>query len=80
VAEFESRLSGASRAASDDELVAAAVRRTEQLLADGVTTFEIKTGHGLDLEAERRMLNAASRVGEALPVRVHHLPARTPSP
>jgi imidazolonepropionase-like amidohydrolase len=46
VAEFESRLSGASRAANDDELVAAAVRRTEQLLADGVTTFEIMTGTG----------------------------------
>jgi imidazolonepropionase len=60
----------ATRAASEDELVATAVRRAEQLLADGVTTIEIKSGYGLDLSTERRMLTASRRVGRELPVRV----------
>jgi imidazolonepropionase len=60
----------ATRAAGDDELVAAAVRRARQLLADGVTTVEIKSGYGLDLDTERRMLAAARRVGGELPLRV----------
>ncbi|HZA76996.1 MAG TPA: imidazolonepropionase [Acidimicrobiales bacterium] len=61
---------GATRAAGEDELVRSAARRAEQLLADGVTTVEIKSGYGLDLDAERRMLAAARRVGDELPVRV----------
>jgi imidazolonepropionase len=60
----------ATRAASADELVTTAVRRAEQLLADGVTTIEIKSGYGLELGAERRLLAAARRVGDELPVRV----------
>ncbi len=60
----------ATRAAGEDELVATAVRRAEHLLADGVTTVEIKSGYGLDLETERRMLAAARRVGDELPLRV----------
>jgi imidazolonepropionase len=60
----------ATRAASEDELVATAVLRAEQLLSDGVTTVEVKSGYGLDLETERRMLAAARRVGDELPLRV----------
>jgi imidazolonepropionase len=60
----------ATRAAVEDELVGAAIRRAEQLLSDGVTTVEIKSGYGLDLETERRMLAAARRVGVGLPLRV----------
>jgi imidazolonepropionase len=61
----------ATRAASEDDLVRAATRRAEQLLSDGVTTVEIKSGYGLDLETEGRMLVAARRVGDELPLRVH---------
>ncbi|HYZ99513.1 MAG TPA: imidazolonepropionase [Acidimicrobiales bacterium] len=60
----------ATRAATTDELVAGAVHRARQLLADGVTTVEIKSGYGLDLDTERRMLRAARRVGDELPLRV----------
>jgi imidazolonepropionase len=88
VAEFESRLSGASyeelarqgggiastvaatRATGEDDLLRAATRRAEQLLSDGVTTLEVKSGYGLDLETERRMLAAARRIGDRLPIRV----------
>jgi imidazolonepropionase len=60
----------ATRAARQDDLVRAATRRTEKLLADGVTTVEIKSGYGLDLETEVRMLAAARRVGTELPLRI----------
>jgi imidazolonepropionase len=60
----------ATRAAGEDELVRAAARRAEQLASDGVTTVEIKSGYGLDLETERRMLAAARRLGAELPLRV----------
>jgi imidazolonepropionase len=60
----------ATRAAGQDDLVRAATRRAEQLLADGVTTVEIKSGYGLDLETEVRMLAAARRVSNELPLRI----------
>jgi imidazolonepropionase len=60
----------ATRAAGEDDLVRAATRRAEQLLSDGVTTVEIKSGYGLDLETEGRMLAAARRVGNELPLRI----------
>jgi imidazolonepropionase len=60
----------ATRAAGEDDLVRAATRRAEQLLGDGVTTVEIKSGYGLDLETEGRMLAAARRVGDELPLRI----------
>jgi imidazolonepropionase len=53
----------ATRAASVDELVAAALPRLDHLLAEGVTTIEIKSGYGLDLESEVKMLQAARRLG-----------------
>lgn len=52
----------ATRAASEDELVASALPRLDALIAEGVTTVEIKSGYGLSLETERRMLLAARRL------------------
>jgi len=54
----------ATRVASEDELVAAAGRRLECFLAEGVTTLEIKSGYGLDVETELRMLRVARRLGQ----------------
>ena len=53
----------ATRAASEDGLVAATLPRLDCLLAEGVTTVEIKSGYGLDRETEVRMLRAARRLG-----------------
>jgi len=61
---------GATRALDIDALVAASLPRVKALLAEGVTTLEIKSGYGLALDAEERMLRAARRIGELLPVRV----------
>jgi imidazolonepropionase len=60
----------ATRALDIDALVAASLPRVKALLAEGVTTLEIKSGYGLALDAEERMLRAARRIGELLPVRV----------
>ena len=49
----------ATRAASEHDLVAASLPRLDRLLAEGVTTVEIKSGYGLELAAEARMLRAA---------------------
>ncbi|MEQ9812222.1 MAG: imidazolonepropionase [Azospirillaceae bacterium] len=59
-----------TRAASVDDLVAAALPRLDALLADGIGTVEIKSGYGLDLETERRMLQAARRLAALRPVDV----------
>lgn len=60
----------ATRALDEDALLAASLPRARALLADGVTTLEIKSGYGLDFESERRMLRVARRVGDALGVTV----------
>ncbi|MBI6634108.1 imidazolonepropionase [Pseudomonas paralactis] len=60
----------ATRAATEDELFASAEKRLRSLLRDGVTTVEIKSGYGLDLANERKMLRVARRLGDALPVSV----------
>jgi len=60
----------ATRAASEDALLRASLPRIRALLAEGVTTLEIKSGYGLDLESEAKMLRVARRVGELLPVEV----------
>ncbi|MNJ21276.1 Imidazolonepropionase [compost metagenome] len=72
----------ATRAASEDELFASARQRVQALMRDGVTTLEVKSGYGLDLANERKMLKVARRLGEELPVTVrstclaaHALPA-----
>ena len=60
----------ATRRASEDDLVRTGRLRLESLLAEGVTTVEIKSGYGLDLETELKMLRAAVRLGQSLPVTV----------
>ena len=60
----------ATRAASEDELFASARQRLLNLLRDGVTTVEIKSGYGLSLESERKILRVIRRLGEELPVTV----------
>jgi imidazolonepropionase len=60
----------ATRAASEAELVAASLPRMAALVAEGVTTVEIKSGYGLELEAERRQLSAAAALGRACDVSV----------
>ncbi len=72
----------ATRAASDEDLLGGASRRLAALCRDGVTTVEIKSGYGLDLDTELRMLRLARRAGSEAGMRVrttflgaHALPA-----
>lgn len=60
----------ATRAASEEELVAQALPRLDALLAEGVTTVEIKSGYGLELETEARQLRAARALGARRPVSI----------
>jgi imidazolonepropionase len=59
-----------TRAASKKALYASAAARLKRLMAEGVTTIEIKSGYGLELSAERRSLEVARQLGETLPVSV----------
>ncbi len=61
----------ATRAADFDDLLAQSLPRVKRLLAEGVTTLEIKSGYGLDLDTEAKMLRVARHIGEILPVTVH---------
>ncbi|MEG3179702.1 imidazolonepropionase [Sphingomonas sp. LT1P40] len=60
----------ATRAASEDDLVATALPRLDQLIGEGVTTVEIKSGYGLTLEDELKMLRAARRLATERTVKV----------
>jgi imidazolonepropionase len=60
----------ATRAASEDDLVRASLPRLDRLLAEGVTTIEIKSGYGLDSKTEIRMLRAARRLAQEREVNV----------
>ena len=60
----------ATRAASEDELVAQALPRLDALIAEGATTVEIKSGYGLSPEHELKSLRAARRLGEVRPVTI----------
>ncbi|MCV0413449.1 MAG: imidazolonepropionase [Brevundimonas sp.] len=60
----------ATRAASEDQLFASAMRRLEGLKDTGVTTVEIKSGYGLDRDSELKMLRVARRIGREGGVRV----------
>ena len=71
-----------TRAASEQQLYDASAKRLKYLLREGVATVEIKSGYGLDLETERRMLRVARRLGEDFGITVkttylgaHSLPA-----
>ena len=60
----------ATRAASEEDLIAETRPRLDSMLACGTTTCEIKSGYGLDLESELKMLRAIARIGESHPVDV----------
>ena len=60
----------ATRALDEDALLLAALPRVDAMIAGGVAMVEVKSGYGLDLETELRMLRAARRIAAARPVRV----------
>jgi imidazolonepropionase len=60
----------ATRAADEDGLVRQSLPRLDALLAEGVTTVEVKSGYGLEVAAETRQLRAARRLGSVRDVRV----------
>ena len=76
----------ATRAASEDELVELASRRLSTLLAQGITTAEVKSGYGLSLDQEIKMLRVIRRLSTAQPVELiptllcaHAIPEEGPS-
>jgi imidazolonepropionase len=54
----------ATRASSEDALIDSALRRLDALIAEGVTTIEMKSGYGLDLDTERKQLRAARALAD----------------
>jgi len=60
----------ATRAEGEDELLAAALPRVDQLIGEGVCVIEVKSGYGLDLETELRMLRVARRIADARDIRI----------
>lgn len=60
----------ATREITEDALLAVSLKRASALLAEGVTTLEIKSGYGLALATEQKILRVAKRIGELLPVTV----------
>lgn len=60
----------ATRAASEAELLQSALRRVDDLLADGVAVIEVKSGYGLTIEDEMRMLRVARLIEQHRPVRI----------
>lgn len=72
----------ATRAASEDALLAKALIRVDQLIASGASTIEIKSGYGLTVEDELKMLRTARRIGQhrAVTVKTTHLAAHAIPP
>ena len=60
----------ATRAASEDELLADALIRIDAMIAEGVTFIEVKSGYGLDRETELKMLRVARRIAKVRPIDV----------
>jgi len=60
----------ATRSASERDLYELSAQRAGRMIASGTTTVEIKSGYGLDLETEMRLLRVARQIGEKLPVTV----------
>jgi imidazolonepropionase len=60
----------ATNGLSENELVAQSLPRLDALLAEGISTIEIKSGYGLNIEAELKMLRVARRLGTLRPVRI----------
>ena len=72
----------ATRGASEDRLLAGALRFVDALIGEGVSVIEVKSGYGLDIETELKMLRVARAIEQVRPVRVrtsflgaHALPA-----
>ncbi len=59
-----------TRASTEKQLLDSTLKRVDTLLAEGVTTIEIKSGYGLDVETELKMLRVARMVGRSRPVTV----------
>ena len=60
----------ATREAAEEDLLASALRRVDDLIADGVAVIEIKSGYGLTIEHEMRMLRVARAIEAERPVRI----------
>ncbi len=60
----------ATRAATEETLLADALRRVDVLIAEGVTCLEVKSGYGLDIKTELRMLRVARAIAASRPIRV----------
>jgi imidazolonepropionase len=60
----------ATRATSQADLLAGALKRVDAMIAEGVSTIEIKSGYGLDIDTELKMLRVARAVAAERPVRV----------
>lgn len=60
----------ATRETTESELLAQALRRIDDLIAEGVTMVEVKSGYGLDIETELKMLRVARALERARPIRV----------
>lgn len=60
----------ATRQANEDELLTSALNRLDALLEEGLTTIEVKSGYGLDLQTERKMLRTARKLQHERSVRV----------
>ncbi|HEV7417873.1 MAG TPA: imidazolonepropionase, partial [Tianweitania sediminis] len=58
------------RAASEDQLIKESLPRLDALIAEGVTTVEVKSGYGLDADSEAKSLRAARRLGSERPVTI----------
>jgi imidazolonepropionase len=61
---------GATHAAAADTLYASALVRARRLMSEGITTLEIKSGYGLELDVERRLLTVARELGRRLPLSI----------
>lgn len=61
----------ATREASEQQLLESALRRINALRKDGITTLEVKSGYGLSLEDERKMLRVIRQLGQSLPLTLH---------
>ncbi len=72
----------ATRAATEDDLVAQALPRLDAMIRQGATTVEVKSGYGLTVEDELKMLRAARRLAALRPVAIHttHLAAHAIPP
>jgi imidazolonepropionase len=72
----------ATRAASEAELLASALARADQIIAGGAATIEVKSGYGLTVEDELKMLRVARRIGKLRPVHIRttHLAAHAIPP